>query len=312
MEKKYWRTCELTAAGKTGDQIRGAVRRGDIHQVSHGLYCTEQPTDLVKLAALAWARPGLIYTGRTAAFLHGLLPMSWPAQASVPRGTSSKGGKLLRLTTTTAGRSVDVEDLPTLTALATAVDCDEVGVRERRAYLQRSYSGVRGNERLAADLAALPPSRRARAADLTGGLVTGTASNLELRAVRAIVVALDGLDVTVQVNMKIRDYYFDIVIPEARVCIEIDSYLYHSAETASSADFVRDRWKGNAAVRWGWTLLRYPDASINDALDEVAAEVCDTVAFNLANPRARKLRTEELPTDRQVWLWHPVVKPWFG
>lgn len=305
MRKKYWTTRELRALGKTGNEITAAVRRGEIHRIAFSLYTSEKPTDMVKLAALAWARPGLVYTGPTAAFLHGLMPMSWPAHGSISRGRSSDGGKLLRLTTAVQQHSVRVNDVPVLSALATAIDCQEVGVRERRDFLQRSYGGVKGNGRLAADLAALPPSRRARAADLTGGLNTGTASNLELRAVRAIVIALDGLDVTVEVNSMIRGYYFDIVIPEARVCIEIDSWFYHSAETASSEDFVKDRWKGNAAVRWGWTLLRYPDASIRKALDEVAAEVLDTVEFNLANPRARKLRTHELPTDRQVWLWHP-------
>lgn len=312
MEKKFWRTRELVALDKTTDEIAGAVRRGEIHKMAYGLYGTEEPTDMVRLAALAWARRGLVYTGSTAGFLHGLSPMTWPAEASVPRGTSSKGGRYLRLSTARRQHSILVDGLPTLTPLATAVACDDVGVRERRTFLQRSYSGVKGNERLAADLAALAPSRRARAADLTGGLITGTASNLELRAVRAIVAALDGLDVSVEVNMSIRGYYFDIVIPEARVCIEIDSWLYHSADTARHEDFVKDRWKGHAAVRWGWTLLRYPDASIYHALDEVTAEVRDTVEHNLAHPRGRTLRTRELPTDRPVWLWHAGLQSWSG
>lgn len=247
MEKKFWRTRELVALGKTTDEIAGAVRRGEIHKMAYGLYGTEEPTDMVRLSALAWARRGLVYTGSTAGFLHGLSPMTWPAEASVPRGTSSKGGRYLRLSTARRQHSILVDGLPTLTPLATAVACDDVGVRERRTFLQRSYSGVKGNERLAADLAALAPSRRARAADLTGGLITGTASNLELRA-----------------------------------------------------------------VRWGWTLLRYPDASIYHALDEVTAEVRDTVEHNLAHPRGRTLRTRELPTDRPVWLWHAGLQSWSG
>lgn len=308
MGKRFWRTGELRAAGKSTDEIAGAVRRGEIHRMAHGIYGTEEPTDLVRLAALAWVRPGLVYTGRTAGFLHGLLPMSWPAEATVPRGTSRKGGRYLRLSGAGRRHGVVVDGLPVLSPLATAVACGEVAVRRRRAFLQEAYTGVHGNERLAADLAALVPADRSRAADLTGDLVTGTASNLELRAVRAIVAALDGLDVSVEVNMLIRGYRFDIVIPEARVCIEIDSRLYHSSETASAADFIKDRWKGNAAVRWGWTLLRYPDASVEIALDEVVAEVLDTVRHNLAHPRARVLRTCELPTDREVWWWHPGLR----
>lgn len=26
------------------------------------------------------------------------------------------------------------------------------------------------------------------------------------------------------------------------------------------------------------------------------------------NPRARKIRQYELPTDREVWLWHPLLR----
>jgi very-short-patch-repair endonuclease len=309
MQKRFWRTSELRAAGKSADEIAAAVRRGEIHRMAHGIYGTEEPTDLVRLAALAWARPGLVYTGRTAGFLHGLQPMVWPAEAAVPRGTSRKGGRYLRLSGAGRTRGVVVDGLPVLTPLATAVACGEVAVWRRRNFLQQAYTGVRGNERLAADLAALGPTDRARAADLTAGLVTGTASYLELQVVRALMTALDGLEVSVEVNMLVRGYRFDIVIPEARVCVEIDSRLYHSSETASAEDFIKDRWKGNAAVRWGWTLLRYPDASVEIALDEVVAEVLDTVEHNLAHPRARVLRTRELPTDREVWWWHPGLRP---
>lgn len=69
-----------------------------------------------------------------------------------------------------------------------------------RSFLQEQYRGARGNDALAEDLAALPPQRRARAAELLDGLITGTASNLELRAVTAIIGALDGIDVEVIVN----------------------------------------------------------------------------------------------------------------
>lgn len=305
-EKQFWTTRELRSVGQTAAAIDGAVRRGDIHRITRGLYSTQVPTDSIRLRGLARMRRGLVYIGDTAAHLHGLAPMRWPAQASVPRGTSPDGGELLDLrTSTTTPRTTRVDGVPVLSPLAAAVDATMVDVHALRAFLRRSYTGVKGNERLAEDLAALPPARRAAAAELTGDLITGTASNLELMVVRAVVVALDGMEVTVEVNRKIRGYYFDIVVPEADVCIEIDSWRYHSAKTTSPANFVKDRWKGNAVVRWGWTLLRYPDASIDLALDEVVEEIRATVAHNLANPRTRKLRVRELPTDRPVWLWHP-------
>ncbi|MGP9722950.1 hypothetical protein ACT3SZ_02905 [Corynebacterium sp. AOP40-9SA-29] len=305
-DKKFWTTTELIASGRTPDSLRGECARGEIHRIVRGLYSTEEPTDLVVLAALAWARDGLVYTGRTAAFLHSMVPMAWPAQASVPRGKSRDGGTLLQLSTARRGTTEYRRSVPTLNGLATAVtvEGDDITEKMRGSLLMRNYGGFRGNRRLAQDLAALEPSRRARAAELAGSVITGTASELEYKAVCIIVDALDRVDVTVQVNAQIRGYYFDIVIPEARVCIEIDSRQYHAAGSARREDFVADRWKGNAAVRWGWTLLRYPDASVDHAAREIGAEVLDTVLFNLANPRTRKLRVEEIPTDRRVHDWH--------
>lgn len=305
---RFWTTRDLRAVGKTHNDIAGAVRRGEIFRITRDLYSTEEPDDLVKLKALSWARPEMVYTGDTAAFLHGLAPMRWPAHGRVPRTRSRDGGELLTLTGAVTRRTCRRWGVTTLTPLETAATAGSVALPARRALLERAYSGVKGNDRLAADIAALPPSVRAKATTLTDGLITGTASELELKAVRAIVAALDGLDVEVQVNGMIRGYRFDIVIPEARVSIEIDSHRYHSALRARQEDFIKDRWKGNAAVRWGWTLLRYPDASIDHALDEVTEEVRDTVVFNLDNPRTRKIRQHELPTDREVWLWHPLLR----
>ncbi|MEJ6550755.1 hypothetical protein PQI66_14510 [Corynebacterium sp. USCH3] len=299
---RFWTTQDLRAAGKTHSDIAGAVRRGEVFRITRDLYSAEEPDDLVKLKALSWARPEMVYTGDTAAFLHGLVTMRWPAHGRVPRTRSRDGGELLTLTGAVTRRTCRRWGVTTLTPLETAATAGSVALPARRALLERAYSGVKGNDRLATDLAALPPSVRAKATALTDGLITGAASELELKAVRVIVAALDGLDVEIQVNGMIRGYRFDVVIPGPRVCIEIDSSRYHSARSARREDFIKDRWKGNAAVRWGWTLLRYPDVSIDKTPDAVGEEVRDTVTYNLAYPRTRRQRTHEIPTDRPIWL----------
>lgn len=303
--KKFWRTSEMIAAGKTYKQITAAMKSGVIHRLAHGLYSNEEPSDLLILEGLAWANPDLIYTGRTAAFLHGMCDMAWPAQASVPRTCSGDGGQRLELSTATTGPVVNVRGMRAVSPIEAGTGAQGIDRDVLRRGLQRAYLGPKANDRLARHLADLPPRRRASAAKLLDGVPTGIASGLEAKAVRGIVAALDGLDVTVLINEMVRGYRFDLVIPEANVCIEIDSRTYHATGRASDRAFLNDRWKANTAVRWGWTLLRYSDIDINEAMSFVKEQVRDTVEFNLANSRSRKLREEEIPTDQQWWLWHP-------
>ncbi|MDN5682447.1 MAG: hypothetical protein L0G90_01410, partial [Corynebacterium glyciniphilum] len=177
---------DLRAVGKTHNDIAVAVRRGEIFRITRDLYSTEEPDDLVRLKALSWARPEMVYTGDTAAILHDLAPMRWPAHGRVPRTRSRDGGELLTLTGAATRRTCRRRGVTTLTPLETAATAGSVALPARRALLERAYSGVKGNDRLAADIAALPPSVRAKATTLTDGLITGAASELELKAVDAV------------------------------------------------------------------------------------------------------------------------------
>ncbi|HIW91599.1 MAG TPA: hypothetical protein H9870_08065 [Candidatus Corynebacterium avicola] len=292
--------------------IASAVRRGELHRVARGLYSKEEPDDLLTLQGLAWLHPGLVYVGDTAGFIHDLCPMTWPATAATIRGRSPDGGALLSLTSAATGPSILSKGVRVVSPIEAATAMTIANHGGLRRGLERRYQGTRGNERLAEHLAAMPPRRRAIATELLEGIVTGTASSLEQKAVRGIVDGLDGLDVTVQINAMVRGYRFDIVIPEAKVCIEIDSQTYHAPGKATTDAFLNDRWKGNAAARWGYTLLRYSDVDVNQAMPFVQAEVRDTVEFVLAHPRGRTSRAVEIPTDRQWWLWHPWKVDRFG
>lgn len=78
-DKKIWTTAELKDAGWGEARTRRAL--GDtLHRVARGVYTTTMDTDVV-LRALALAHPGIVFTGRTAAYLHYALPMEWPATA---------------------------------------------------------------------------------------------------------------------------------------------------------------------------------------------------------------------------------------
>lgn len=234
--------------------------------------------------------------------------MTWPAQARVPLGKGQRGGPVLTLSTSTSGNGRIVQSVPTISAIETAVQCPDFGRDKLREFLARAYNGVRGTDELTADLLHLPPRFRRMATDLIDGVVVGAASDLEKAALKGIVKEVDGLDVTIEVNTMILGYRFDVVIPEVKVCIEIDSRRYHSSRSAKPEDFVKDRWKGNTVVRFGWPLLRYPEDSVLNELDAVTAQVRDTVTFNLDNPRTRKERHAMIRTDQPVWTWHSGFK----
>lgn len=314
IKRKFWTTSELLKAGKSRHSVTRAVRDGVIHRVGHGLYSADEPTDDIRLEALVHQHPELVFSGETAAHLHGWAEMQWPAQGVLPKCRTSDGGARLTVTQRKFSRTVTVRGLPVTTPLQTVVDLHRQGwpKEKLRACLVRAYRGAKGNDNRAEDMAALMPQSRGIAETLLDGLVTGTASNLERQVVDRLRTALADTGVTIEVNRKVRGYRFDIVIPEAKVLIEIDSYIYHAANGANLGErtFIIDRWKGNMAARWGWMLLRYPDLCVQIIPGMVTDEIVDTVRYNLRHRRGRRLRTalEKLWTDMEVWLWHPSLR----
>lgn len=306
---RFLRRRELLRRYGSGKAITAAVARGELHRVAWGMYTREPPTDLVRLEAMRIRQRNLTYTGETAAFIYGLGPMTWPATGRTWRRGSHHGGPQLELGTGRVRRHRKIHGLYVTTPVETAVDLAELGHNRAELvdFLTRSYTGAKGNDILAEDMAAMPPRRRAAASRLLDGVVTGTASTLELRAVRAILAELGGTEVTVLVNAKVGGYRFDVVIPEARVLVEIDSYAYHAAdgERRDSRTFAGDRWKANAATRRGWTVLRYADVCVDAVPDLVGEQVADTVRYNLAH-RPRWRRDGLLRTDHPFWWRHPL------
>lgn len=303
-DRVIWLTGELVARGMTDRSIAAAVRDRRLFRVDRGVYTTRFPDDLLTLRALAARHPELTYCGTTAAFLYGIGTLSWPAQGRVPANRSRNGGRLLTLRSGTGAPARTVHGVRVVTPVQLVAELgDGPGIA---GLLERQYSGVKGNDRLEKELAALTRGRTQVTAVLDT-VVTGTASRLELRAVRAIRAALDGVPVTVQVNRMVRGYRFDIVIEEARVLVEIDSFTFHAGDRASQEGFIRDRWKGNMATRWGWHLLRYSDDCVDHARAEMAQEVADTVRFLLKYRKRRRREDEALATDRPVWSWHRLL-----
>jgi very-short-patch-repair endonuclease len=313
---ELWTTARLRRQGRSSAQIAAAVDEGTIHRVIPGVYSTEPPNDLLRLQVLSQRRRrGVTYTGTTAAHVYGLGGMVWPATGRVDVKSSRDGGELLVLSVGATERAVTVGGVSVTSPIETAVALLATGWdRDRlRTFLTTRYRGAKGNDVLAEDLVALPPRARKDAAYLLDGLVTGTASGMELKAVKAILEGLDGVDVTVTVNHVVAGYRFDLVIEEADLLIEIDSFTYHGPSGRDSAErtFELDRWKGNTAVRAGWMLLRFTDDTVRWLPEHMVEMVVDTVRYNRRHPRSRRRRTlkEFLFSDRPAWFWHPLLKP---
>jgi very-short-patch-repair endonuclease len=306
-DRPIWTTAQLRAAGHTNRDIRRGVEQGELTRVAHGYYVsTDDPR--VTLMAFAKAYPGITFTGRTAAFLFGALPMEWPATAEHPTSRTAAPRLVLRRRAKGPTRQVEWVDaaVPARVAVELMDTDEDTAVR----VLERGYPGFTGTRRLEEDTEALTRRERTRLASILPRAVLGTASGLERTAVTVVKRALAdevaaGL-VTVETNTLFRGYWFDLVIREARLLIEIDSYAFHGEGRARRSAFVRDRHKGNQATRWGWLLLRYPDHAVKHMPGYVGAEVADTVRFVLAHDRYRR-EDEALDTDRPVQDWYPPL-----
>lgn len=301
-------TADLLSAGWSRQKITRAVARKDLFRVMNGWYVRESNAHPV-LSAYARAYPELTFIGTTAAFLYGLVPMQWPGTATHPSIT--RLDSRIHILRRSPRRTREINNLqvstPAQTAAAIVHNDDATAIR----ILERGYAGLKGSGKLSDDLEELSRTERARLEPIRRYSIIGTASGLEAKALRIIRAALhtelDRGDITIDTNMMVRGYCFDLVIKQARVLIEIDSYTWHGTGNVRKDAHARDRCKGNQATRWDWLLLRYTDLSINSAPGYVAQEVADTVRFALRRVRRRRRDSEAIGTDLPMWTWHPTA-----
>ncbi|AGP29775.1 hypothetical protein [Corynebacterium terpenotabidum] len=301
-----WTTAQLRSAGWTHRQISAAVTAKKLYKVRNGWYSDSDDAHVV-LTVYSRASPGLVYTGRTAAFLYGAGQIEWPAEAVHP--TISRSDFRIRIRRRvprkTAGRGSFTLSTPAQVAASLVDDDRATAIR----VLETGYAGVNGSRTLAEDLEELSRTEQAQLHTIRHCSVIGTASGLEKKALRlireALKAELDRGEITIETNVMVRGYCFDIVIREIRLLIEIDSYTYHGEGRARRSSFTNDRCKGNQATRWDYKLLRYSDLSITKAPQYVAEEVADTVRFLLKRLRRRRREDEAIDSDRPMKDWHP-------
>ena len=145
---------------------------------------------------------------------------------------------------------------PALTAIDLATfscaDAIDIALRERRATLDGMYEALR----LTPNRTGNPARRRL--------LVDSRAqpwSAAERRAHRLLRQArIDGWTANLPVVVLGRLYYIDIAFARAKLAVEIDGRLHETDEDL----FQSDRWRQNALVAAGWTVLRFTWEMLTD------------------------------------------------
>jgi hypothetical protein len=294
---------ELLARMSPG-RLETAVRRGELFQVARGIYSTVAPTDQLRLQALHEVR-GLVFTGQTAMDLYTDRPVGWPVEARHP-GPGRRTTQA-RIRSGVPGRLRARDGLTVVSPLQAVMDA--ASPAGHSDFLTEAYAGIGAHDVLERDLAALVTGRR-RARELLASTPTGTASRLEQVAFRLVRDALSDLPVTVLTNRMLGNYCYDLLIPEAKVAVEIDSFTFHAvggAETTPQS-FVKQVWKDNEATHLGWLVRHYTEFCIHRAGGYVTSDLHRCVVPRISRGPGVLPDAEE----DAVFAWHPIYRqePW--
>lgn len=296
-DQAIWTTAELRAAGHTHRDLGRAVSEQKLFKATRGHYVSKNDARVV-LMAFTKAYPGVIFTGRTAAFLYGAVPMAWPATAE--HSTSRTASPHLELRRRAARPTRQVDWLQVAVLAKVAVDLIATDEAAALRVLERGYTGFTGTRRLEEDLAGLTRGERKRLNPVLPKAVLGTASELERTAVtiirRALAKEVEEGVVTVETNTLFRGYWFDVMI--RRPASSSRSTVTPSTAKGGQED-PPSSGTGIKVTRWNWLLLRYPDHAVKNMPGYVGGEVADTVRFVLDHDRRRR-ENEALDTDRPV------------
>ncbi len=293
----------------TTGQLRGLGRAklaarltdGTLHRVLRGVYVSGELTGEAVARAVRVGKPRAVFTGLTAAQLYTGEALTLPVHAVVPQGSGRDDAEHVRFR---QGRGLEVRfvgEFPVVTPVRAARDCLADDPVKARFLLEIAYKGPGGQTRMEADLAAFPGAGPALR-DLCRAAAVGADSKLERTLFRE--VRHRGL--RVEQNAVIGGYRYDGLV-EGHVVVEVDSYLYHSAQAnpeAKNENFIKDRHKANLAQRLGYHVLKYTDSDIDYHLGFCVDQIEALVRTTRSQVRDVELMEKE---STPVWNWHHEV-----
>lgn len=291
-------TGDLKTRGLGRTTVAARLAEGTLHRVLRGVYVSGELTGEAVAGAVCVGKPRALFTGLTAAQLYTGETLTLPVHVVVPQGDGHADTEHVRFR---QGRGLEarfVGPFPVVAPIRAARDCLADDPVKARHLLETVYKGPGGQARLEAELAVFPqagPGLR----ELCRTAAVGADSKLERTLFRK--VRQRGL--RVQQNAVIGGYRYDGLV-EGYVVVEVDSYLYHSAQAnpeAKNENFIKDRHKANLAQRLGYHVLKYTDADI-----DYHANFCVDQIEALVNTTRSQVREVELMEKEStpVWKWH--------
>jgi G:T-mismatch repair DNA endonuclease (very short patch repair protein) len=254
-----------------------ALRSSAWRRLYRGVYADASLPDGVGIrirGASLLAPPAAVFTGRSAAFLHGATELAdprRPVEVTVPEGTSFGPVTGLRIrhasldpadVTVVAGRRCSTE-----MATALAIAADEQPVTSVPALDILLRRGLVNQRELRAAAGRLT-GRGARRAQRAVGLADLRAESQPESTLR-VLLALGGITTVPQFVVRDRDGGFvgrvDLAVPDLRIAIEYDGAWHGAAPQLS-----RDRRRMNALTAAGWRVLFVTAADMRDPAALVA------------------------------------------
>lgn len=254
-----------------------AARHGAI-RIANGLYLSDKPTpeQLARIMSEQW--PDCALDGKSAACKHLDEPLQFPLEVLRESSLPPSEYFTSRRTRPKGALTWDGVNICNPLQAVEAMPHDDAV-----AFLEAFYSGKDGRRRLHVSKQEFRrfPHQVKRALDHA---IIGTDSVPERQLTRALEQHF-----TVQNNVKIGPYHWDLVLEDYKIAIEVDGFAYHHAE--NRRQFELDRHKLNDAVHRGWTPLHYTATTISHYPKFVAEHV-------------RAIAKRKRPFARPPWLWH--------
>lgn len=259
-----------------------------------GVYCWGAPDGAVALRSVLKHRPDVWLTGDTAAqYLLGE-PITLPLHVALPRPRRLANTQYVTCHRVQSSglwfyRGANFANTPLI-----LTHCSDEALAVR--YLENQFSGKRGRHNLELQCTGPLPAKARK-------LISRAAIGTESPAERQLVRLLRQIGLPATSNVKIGDYFWDIVLAGYGIAIEVDGYQYHHGGQENRSTFLQDRWKANDAATRGYLVLRYAAKCV----ENVPTHITDQIR-NAAKQRRgwKPVAIAETAGNRGVWKWHPM------
>ncbi|MGU3436628.1 DUF559 domain-containing protein [Actinomycetes bacterium M1A6_2h] len=263
---------QLMIGGLSSSTIDRRAKTGSLHRVLPSVYCDTEPDYRDKCRAVLLWKPRAVFSHDTAAYLWGLVHTEpTVVHATVPTSVAAGGPEWVALHRRAVSAQCWIGELPTVSREQTLMDVAATMDRKRFEFvideaLSKSVSW-RALARFCDESTGM--SGMALLREQLRRACPGTLSEAE----RILARTLTARNLHMEINAQVGPYYADLKDRRARVIVEVDGRVFHTAP----AVFTSDRKRQNELVLDGWLVLRYSAMTVMAHPEAVADEIIDVV-----------------------------------